>query len=788
MTPNDSPSGMGTERKDSDVRTTPMTPSGDPAGFAKPQAVNDPDAVAAEKNADAAPEIASPEEQDPQLGALLAKMRHYHPNEDLSLVERAYAFAQERHAGQKRKSGKPYFTHPYRVADILADMMLDATTVAAGLLHDTVEDCEGCDIHTIETLFGQEVALLVDGVTKLSRLDLASREEQQAESLRKMFFAMAKDIRVVLIKLADRLHNMRTLKFQDPKRQQRIARETLDVYSPLAHRLGMSAIKWELEDLSLRYIDPEGYYDLVEKVGMKREEREKSIRTVIDMLFEKLGEQGIKAEIDGRPKHFYSIYRKMKSQNKTFDQIYDLIAVRVVVESIPDCYAALGVVHTLWTQVPNRFKDYISMPKPNMYQSLHTTVVGLGGMPFEVQIRTREMHRTAEFGIAAHWRYKEGKQADALDDKLYWLRQILDWQNETRDPGEFMDALKVDLFSDEVFVFTPKGDVVSMPRGATPVDFAYSIHTAVGNKCVGAKVNGRIVPLSTELDSGDFVEIMTSSASHGPSRDWLQIVKTSEARSKIRAWFKHEFKDENMVKGRDMLEKEAKRLGYPWPLLNKNEFLEPLYRRYTLSSLDDLYVTVGFGGLSTGQILNRLVESYKKTIKVPEPDPVKIAAEAQQRAREQAKKTVSHGVVVDGEPGMLVRFAKCCTPLPGDEIVGYITRGRGVSVHRSDCVNMAEFAREPERLIHVSWEGDDGAGYNADIQIIAYDRLGLLAEISALFAKQEVSIMALSARVDKSKNTVINVTLSLKNTKQLESIIKTLQKRSDVIEVFRVSA
>lgn len=734
-------------------------------------------------------DAANLEEQDPQLSALLVKMRHFHPNDDLKLVERAYVFAQERHAGQKRKSGKPYFTHPYRVADILADLMLDATTVAAGLLHDTVEDCEGCDLHTIEQLFGPEVAQLVDGVTKLSRLDLASREEQQAESLRKMFFAMAKDIRVVLIKLADRLHNMRTLKFQDPKKQQRIARETLDVYAPLAHRLGMSAIKWELEDLSLRYIDPEGYYDLVEKVGMKREEREKSIRSVIEILFEKLGEQGIKAEIDGRPKHFYSIYRKMKSQNKTFDQIYDLIAVRVIVETIPDCYAALGVVHTLWTQVPNRFKDYISMPKPNMYQSLHTTVVGMGGMPFEVQIRTREMHRTAEFGIAAHWRYKEGRQADALDDKLYWLRQILDWQNETRDPGEFMDALKVDLFSDEVFVFTPKGDVVSLPRGATPVDFAYSIHTAVGNKCVGAKVNGRIVPLSTELENGDFVEIMTSSTSHGPSRDWLQIVRTSEARSKIRAWFKHEFKDENMVKGRDMLEKEAKRLGYQWPQLNKTEFLEPIYRRYTLSSLDDLYVTVGFGGLSTSQILNRLIESYKKSVKLPEPDPAKIAADAQ-RAREQQQKrsTVSHGVVVEGEPGMLVRFAKCCTPLPGDDIVGYITRGRGVSVHRSDCVNMAEFAREPERLIHVSWQGDEGAGYNADIQIIAYDKMGLLAEISALFAKQEVQIMALSARVDKSRNTVINVTLNVKNTKQLESIIKQLQKRSDIIEVFRVSA
>ncbi|MEG2858376.1 MAG: bifunctional (p)ppGpp synthetase/guanosine-3',5'-bis(diphosphate) 3'-pyrophosphohydrolase [Clostridia bacterium] len=720
-------------------------------------------------------------------------MRRYYPNDDLSMVEKAYNFASKAHAGQKRKSGRPYFTHPYRVADILADMMLDAPTISAGLLHDCVEDCDTIDQAQIEREFGAEVAQLVDGVTKLSRLDLTSREEQQAESLRKMFLAMAKDIRVVLIKLADRLHNMRTLKFQKPERQMAIARETLDVYSPLAHRLGMSAIKWELEDLALRYIDPEGYYDLVDKVGMKREEREKSIQNVVDVLKEKLAEQGIKAEIDGRPKHFYSIYRKMRQQHKTFDQIYDLIAVRIIVDTIPDCYAALGVVHTLWTQVPNRFKDYISIPKPNMYQSLHTTVVGMGGLSFEVQIRTWDMHRTAEFGIAAHWRYKEGRAADQLDNKLYWLRQILDWQNETRDPNEFMDALKVDLFTDEVFVFTPRGDVISLSKGATPLDFAYRIHTDIGHKCVGAKINGRIVPLDTELQSGDFVEVMTSSSSHGPSRDWLNIVKTSEARSKIRAWFKHMFKDENLQKGRDMLEKEAKRLGFQWPQLNKNEFLEPVYRRYTLSSLDDLYVTVGFGGLSTGQVLNRLIDSYRKANKLDVPVEVKpFSPEEAKAAREQAMRKQqghsSHGIVVEGDPGMLVRFAKCCTPLPGDEIIGYVTRGRGVSVHRADCVNRKEFDAQPERLIRVNWESDVQAAYNADIQIVAYDRVGLLADISAMFAKMDMSITALTARIDRSSNTIINVTLGCKNTQQLEKIIKQLLKRADIIEVFRVSA
>ena len=542
---------------------------------------------------------------------LIEKIRRYHPDDDMDLVRRAYAFSEQAHREQRRKSGDPYFVHPCAVAVILADLMLDATTIAAGLLHDCVEDVECVTTQTIREMFGQDVELLVDGVTKLSKLNFSSREEQQAESLRKMFLAMAKDIRVVLIKLADRLHNMRTLKYQKPERQVPIARETLDIYAPLAHRLGVYTIKWELEDLALRYIDPDGYYDLVAKVGMRREEREKLIASVTRQLQDSLRKTGIKAEIEGRPKHFYSIYKKMKSQNKTFDQINDLIAIRVLVNTQQDCYYVLGVVHTLWPQVPGRFKDYISVPKANMYQSLHTTVVNQG-RPFEVQIRTFEMHRTAEYGIAAHWRYKEGKQIDELDTKLSWLRRILDWQSEARDSSDFGELLKFDLFADEVFVFTPKGDVVSLPRGATPLDFAYRIHSAVGNRCIGAKVNGRIVPLSSSLETGDFVEVMTSQASHGPSRDWLNIVKTSEAKAKIRAWLKKEEREENIVKGKEMLAAEAKKAGYTMAQLTKADILEPVFKRYSLSSLDDLYATIGFGGLSTLQLLNRLAEEYKK--------------------------------------------------------------------------------------------------------------------------------------------------------------------------------
>ncbi|MEG0767589.1 MAG: bifunctional (p)ppGpp synthetase/guanosine-3',5'-bis(diphosphate) 3'-pyrophosphohydrolase, partial [Clostridia bacterium] len=528
-------------------------------------------------------------------------------------MAKAWHFAQQAHADQRRKSGEPYFIHPQRVASILADLMLDAPTIAAGLLHDCVEDCEGITLETIQQEFGAEVAQLVDGVTKLTRINFTSREEQQAESLRKMIIAMSKDIRVVIIKLADRLHNMQTLKFQPRDRQLAIAQETLDIYAPLAHRLGVFRIKQELEDLALLYIDPDGYRELAQKVGMRRAERETSIQTVIDQLKQRIEELGVHYDIAGRPKHFYSIYKKMVLQHKTFEQIYDLIAIRVLVDSIPDCYAVLGIVHTLWKQVPNRFKDYISTPKPNMYQSLHTTVVGQNGVTFEVQIRTYEMHRIAEYGIAAHWRYKEGKQSGGLlDKKLYWLRQILDWQDETKDSKEFIDSLKVDLFSEEVFVFTPKGDIIDLPRGATPLDFAYRIHSAIGNKCVGAKVNGRIVTLDTELNTGDFIEVMTSSASKGPSRDWLKIVKTSQAKSKIRQFFKKEYKEENIELGHTMLEREAQRNGVTLPTLTRMELMEPILKKYAFDELEDLYVSVGCGAMSAGHIVARLLEELKK--------------------------------------------------------------------------------------------------------------------------------------------------------------------------------
>ena len=721
---------------------------------------------------------------------LIRRIRKYHPEDDMDLVRRAYQYAEKAHENQKRKSGEPYFSHPCAVAVILTDLMLDATTIAAGLLHDCVEDVDGVTQETIRQEFGQEVELLVDGVTKLSQLNFASREEAQAETLRKMFLAMAKDIRVVLIKLADRLHNMRTLKYQKPERQIPIARETLDIYAPLAHRMGVYTIKWELEDLSLRYIDPEGYQELVRLVGMKREERERLIADVSQQLGVRLREAGIKAEITGRPKHFYSIYKKMKSQNKTFDQINDLIALRVLVNTQQDCYFVLGVVHTMWPQVPGRFKDYISMPKANMYQSLHTTVVNQG-KPFEVQIRTFEMHRTAEYGIAAHWRYKEGRaNENELDQKLSWLRRILDWQSDVRDPGEFGELAKVDLFADEVFVFTPKGDVISLPRGATPLDFAYRIHSAVGNRCIGAKVNGRIVPLAAQLETGDFVEVMTSSSSRGPSRDWLNIVKTSEAKAKIRAWLKKEQREENIPLGRDMMDKEAKRLGYTLSQLLRGEAVDVICKRFSAQTMDDVYAMVGFGGLSCAQVVNRLVDEFKKSVKPDEAAPALMQdiGKAEEQPRKQPQSS-SNGVIVKGESGMLVRFARCCNPLPGDRIVGYITRGRGVSVHRADCVSLKDPDVEKDRLIEVEWEAQGAnASYEAEIRLITYNRTGLLAEISVMLAAQNVPVSAISGHAYKDSTYIFHVSIIIKDTAQLNRIIRELQKWPDVIEVDRVSS
>ena len=720
------------------------------------------------------------------LDELIATVVKYHPDADVALVEKAYHFAEKAHEGQMRKSGEPYFTHPMIVAGILAKLMLDPPTIAAGLLHDTVEDCENVTLDVISKEFGPEVALLVDGVTKLKRLDFSSRVEQQAESIRKMILAMSKDIRVVLIKLADRTHNMRTLKAQSPESQRRIAQETLDIYAPLAHRLGVYKIKQELEDLCLRYLDPDGYQNLIAKVGMKRAEREQNIQAVMQTLGDKIREMGIQFEIDGRPKHFYSIYRKMVLQHKPFEQIYDLIALRVLVNSVQDCYAVLGIVHTLWKQVPNRFKDYISMPKPNMYQSLHTTVVGENGMPFEVQIRTYEMHRIAEYGIAAHWRYKEGKQAaDGLDNKLYWLRQILDWQNDTRDSEEFIKSLKVDLFSDEIFVFTPKGEIVDLPSGATPIDFAYRIHTAVGNKCVGAKVNGRIVTLDAPLQTGDFVEIITQQNSKGPSRDWLKIVKTSQAKAKIRNFYKKELKEENIATGKQMLDAEAKRQSSSLSALMKPEYAEPMLRKFSFADLDDLYAAVGCGGITAAHVITRLREEQKSHEKPLVPVLPRVAPEPTPARGGKSTSKEDMGIRVAGLPGCQVHFAKCCTPLPGDEIIGYITRGRGVTIHSRECVNV-NASHDPARWIEAEWSETTNSSYNGSIQILATDRSNLLADLMSYLSAQKVTVCALNARVNSNQTCTIELTLQVASKQELDWVIKQIATRQDTIEIFRV--
>ncbi len=718
------------------------------------------------------------------LEKMLARVQKQHPGDSYLLVKKAYEFAENAHRGQVRKSGEPYFIHPVSVASILTDLMIDAPTIAAGFLHDTVEDCDDITPATLQAEFGDEVAQLVDGVTKLDKLDFTNREEQKAESLRKMILAMSKDIRVVLIKLADRLHNMRTLRFQPEARQKAIAHETLDIYAPLAHRLGVNSIKQELEDLSFKYIDPVAFHDIAQKVGMRRTEREENIRMVIAELSEKLDAQKIHYEMDGRPKHLYSIYKKMTEQGKTFDQIYDLIAVRVLVNSVQDCYTVLGIVHTLWNQIPGRFKDYISVPKGNMYQSLHTTLIGGRKMPFpfEIQIRTWEMHRVAEFGVAAHWRYKEGGGTEGdLDNKLYWLRQILDWQGDTRDSREFIDSLKTDLFSEEVLLFTPKGDIISMTRGATPIDFAYRIHSDVGNHCVGAKINGRIVPIETELQTGDRVEILTSSSSKGPSMDWLNVAKTQQAKAKIRQFLKRELRGENVTRGRDMLEKEAKRRGVALPSLTKPEYYETILKRYAFSELDDIYGAVGYGAIAGAYVISRLLEEQRKD---EAPALPKVTEVAQEEIHTHLGKP-SHGVYVKGESGMLVRFAHCCNPVPGDEITGYITRGRGVTVHKADCLNAVN--SEQERLVEVSW-ADTGvnAEFNASINITAYDHVSLLGELALFIGSMNVPIVAVSAkRNEKNKTSMITMVIQVKSREQLDQVFRQLHKRSDIVEVYR---
>lgn len=718
------------------------------------------------------------------LEQMLDRVRKYDSGETgCDLITRAWHFAEKAHEGQKRQSGEPYFVHPNYVASILTELMIDPPTIAASLLHDTVEDCEGVTRETIVQQFGEEVAQLVDGVTKLDKLDFADREERQAESLRKMFLAMSRDIRVVLIKLADRLHNMRTLKFQPMHRQVAIARETLDIYAPIAHRLGVYTIKQELEDLSLRHIDPEGYQDVARKVGMKRAEREENIKLVISELSQKLDDAGVIYDIAGRPKHLYSIYRKMVIQNKPFDQIFDLIAIRVIVETIPECYTVLGIAHTLWNQVPGRFKDYISVPKANMYQSLHTTVVGGRKVPFpfEIQIRTREMHRIAEYGIAAHWRYKDGGASDNLDKKLYWLRQIMDWQSETQNSSEFIEGLKTELFSEEVFLFTPKGDIITMQRDATPLDFAYRIHSHVGNTCVGAKINGKMVPLDTPLNTGDRVEIMTSASSKGPSMDWMKIVKTPQAKAKIRQFFKRELRGENVQKGRDMLEHEAKRRGVRLGDYTKPEYYEPLLKKYMFQDLDDLYGAIGYGGAAAVYVLSRLMDE-KMRQETPAQPKVPVVEEMASAAPAPSLKP-TQGVYVHGEAGMLVRFGRCCNPVPGDDIVGYITRGRGVTIHKADCVNAIH--SEPERAVPVSWASEGTGTFSANIQLMCYDHSALLGELTGQMEEMKIPLTAISVKMNKNKLLNITMTLLVQSREQLDGTIRKLQKRADVVEAYR---
>ena len=717
------------------------------------------------------------------LEKMLARVQKHHPGDGCLLVKKAYEFAENAHRGQVRKSGEPYFIHPVSVASILTDLMIDAPTIAAGFLHDTVEDCKDITLDTIRTEFGEEVAQLVDGVTKLDKLDFTNREEQKAESLRKMILAMSKDIRVVIIKLADRLHNMRTLRFQPEERQKAIAHETLDIYAPLAHRLGMNSIKSELEDLSFKYIDPEAFHDIAQKVGLRRTEREENIRMVISELSEKLDAQHIHYEMDGRPKHLYSIYKKMKGQGKTFDQIYDLIAVRVLVDTVQDCYTVLGIVHTLWNQIPGRFKDYISVPKGNMYQSLHTTVIGGRKMPFpfEIQIRTWEMHRVAEFGVAAHWRYKEGGTGGGdLDNKLYWLRQILDWQGDTRDSQEFIDSLKTDLFSEEVLLFTPKGDIVSMQRGATPIDFAYAIHSAVGNRMVGAKVNSRIVPIDHKVVTGEIIEIITGPKDKGPSRDWLNLVATSEAKNKIRNWFKKERKEENITEGKAALDKEMRRNLITIPEEKYDEFMADLARRQRLNTPEELYAAIGYGGIQLSRLMIKIKDEYTKLLKEQSPAEVLQVPIKKQKS--------SEGVIVEGLDNCLVKFAKCCNPLPGDDIIGFITRGFGVSIHKRSCSNARAglLGDDAPRWVNAHWAESVKESFKSSLEISAMDRDGLMADVAGLIAEMHLPCYAISARQLADGRATMALTIGVNNTEHLNTVIARLRKIKSITTITRV--
>ena len=721
------------------------------------------------------------------IDMILEAVKSYQPNGDTDLIRRAYELADAAHKGQKRVSGEDYIIHPLAVAKILTDLQIDDITISAAILHDVVEDTT----HTLDEMrerFGDEVAMLIDGVTKLGRIQYKSKEEQQLESYRKMFLAMAKDIRVIMIKLADRLHNMRTLKYMREDKQKRIARETIEIYAPLANRLGISNVKWELEDLCLRYLDPKAYYDLVESVKQKRQERQAFIDEAHEQIVEKLEEAHITAEIQGRAKHFYSIYKKMKRDQKDISEIYDLSALRVLVDSVKDCYGVLGIIHAMWKPLPGRFKDYIAMPKSNGYQSLHTTVI-CRGYPLEIQIRTFAMHKVSEYGVAAHWKYKEaGKSVGATreyDQKMSWLRQMVSLQHELDDPREYFEALKVDVFSDEVFVFTPKGDVVDLPKGSIPIDFAYRIHTEVGHHCVGAKVNSKIVQLEYKLKNGDIVSIITNKSNSGPSRDWLNIVASSETRTKIRSWFKKQRKEENIARGMDMMEKEAKHLGYVPKEILKPERLELLAKKLNIPQVNDLLASIGYGGITLNGILGKLIEMHKQDLqKATPPDISQMLSELKQPLKNRKKKA-SHGILVEGEGGFLVRLARCCNPIPGDPITGYITRGRGVSVHRSDCPNLLN-DMDFSRVIEVNWDVGLDKVYTVQIEIVCNDKTGMLAELFALPAEMKVNISSLTAKTNKTNRTsIVNMGLDVRNSQQVAQIMTKIRRMKDVYSVSR---
>lgn len=733
--------------------------------------------------------------QDKEIQELINKINIYAKNADVSLVEKAYYFGKKAHDGQFRKSGEPYFIHPVAVANILCDMELDIETIIAGLLHDVVEDTE-YTYEDIEREFSKEIADLVDGVTKLGQIKYQSKEETQAENLRKMFLAMAKDIRVILIKLADRLHNMRTLKFMSPEKAKGKAKETLEIYGGIANRLGISMIKWELEDLALRYIDPEGYYELVEKVAKKRSQREAYIENVINVLNKLFEDVNIECDVYGRPKHFYSIYRKMNNKHKTFQEIYDLMAVRIIVDTVKDCYAVLGMIHTLWTPMPGRFKDYIAMPKPNMYQSLHTTVVGPDGEPLEIQIRTKEMHTIAEYGIAAHWKYKEesnNQNRVKVENKLKWLKQMMEWEQDLKDPQEFMNALKEDVFSSQVYVFTPKGDVVELPAQSTPIDFAYRVHTNVGNKCVGAKIDGRIVTLDYKLQNGNIVEILTSSNSNGPSRDWINMVKTPNAKSRIRQWFKKERREENIQRGNELLEKEFKKQHIPSKDSNVEKYMQQMAKKFNQPTVEDLIATIGYGGIMANHVVSKIRDLYEKEVKKEQKDNKEQVNEIEKHTisdaeyKKKRNKNNNQGIVVKGLDNILIRFAKCCNPLPGDEIIGYITKGRGVAIHRADCANANPTTDSfRQRLIDVSWTNSESSKFEAEIQIKTIDRRGIINDITHIVVIEKVSLNGISARKGKDSIISVNLLVEVNNIETLNTLMKKIKSIPGIENIYRV--